>query len=98
MIKDIGIFLGSVALAFSASAEHRKLSPEFDGLDPKSRVKVIVTWKKQPDAATDAKVVRRGGQVRSRFAAFRAGEYEVLAREIRELANDADVEHISLDH
>ncbi len=62
MIKAIGIFLGSLAVAVSANAAHSKLSAEFDGLNPNSRVKVIIKWKKQPDAAIEAKVFRRGGR------------------------------------
>ena len=98
MIKTIGLFLGSLALAFSANAQHRKLSSEFDGIEGNSSVKVIIKWKKQPDAVSESKVLKRGGRVHSRFAGFASGAYELSIRNVRELANDPDVQHISLDH
>src|SRR3954452_4195404 len=98
MVKTTAIFFGSLALAFSANAQGRKLSPEFDGLDPNSRLKVIVKWKKQPDARNESKILKRGGMVRTRLASIAAGEYELSARNIHELANDPDIQHISIDH
>src|SRR3954465_13704537 len=98
MIRKIGILLGSLTLAISANAQHRKLSADVESLNANSRVNVIIKWVKQPDSTVDAKVRRRGGRIRSRFNAFKSGGYEVSVKDLRELANDPNVLHISLDH
>src|SRR4051794_37187355 len=43
-------------------------------------------------------ILKRGGMVRTRLASIAAGEYELSARNIHELANDPDIQHISIDH
>jgi serine protease AprX len=98
LIKNIR-YLKFAALAYSQTSHpKRKFSSEFDGLDPQSKVKVIVQWKNQVDNTKEFKVTRRGGAVFSRLRSVKAGVYNLSSAAVKDLANDPEVAHISIDH
>jgi hypothetical protein len=99
LIRTISVILSVTALASSAIPHPRKkLSPEIETLDPQSTVKVIVQWKGQTNAANDLKVTRRGGRRLSRLNSIKAGVYTLSSKSAKDLANDPEVAHISIDH
>jgi serine protease AprX len=98
LIKIAASFLISAALSIAANPHRAKLAPEFESLDPQAQVKVIVQWKSNPSELTDGKIVRLGGLVGSRFSAIKASKGRLSAKDAADLALDASVKHISIDH
>ena len=81
-----------------AFAQNLKMSPELQGIDPKTTIQVIVQFDKDPTDAHHQKVFTRGGSWRATLHSVKAGAYSVPASAVADLAKDSSVVHISLDH
>ena len=87
----------SALVAVSQLAGATKLSHEFDNIDSKSRVDVIVQFQAAPTTENHARVGRLGGQLRHSFEIINAAHYTVPASSLAALAGDSEVVAISPD-
>ena len=85
------------SLAFGAS---QKLSPEFEHADPNSTFDVIVQYKQVPGPSQFERIKNNhGGRLRHALTLLRAGAYSgIPASHLSEIANDPEVEYISVDN
>src|SRR6266567_7542027 len=81
-----------------ALARNPKIASDLEGTDPDSSVDVIIQFTQAPTARLHAKVLDRGGQLKSELGIVKGGAYRISARELEDLANDPEVAHISADH
>ena len=81
-----------------ALARNPKIASDLEGADPDSSVDVIIQFTQAPTARHHAKVLDRGGQLKSELGIVKGGAYRISARELEDLANDPEVAHISADH
>src|SRR6266568_508397 len=81
-----------------ALARNPKIASDLEGTDPDSSVDVIIQFTQAPTARLHAKVLDRGGELKSELGIVKGGAYRISARELEELANDPEVAHISADH
>ncbi len=89
----------AVVLAFPGySAEKHKHSPQLEGLDPNSRVDVIVQFNGVPTDRHYQKLGAHGGVLNADLRLIRSAHYSLPASEIESLAADPDVRYISLNH
>jgi serine protease AprX len=68
------------------------------GLNSTSPVKVIVRYKQVPSAATMTRMQGMGGRLSNRLDLVRGASFSVPANALSALANDPEVESVSLDH
>ena len=81
-----------------AFAKHPKIASDLEAADPDSNVDVIVQFTQAPNARLHAKVLDRGGQLKTELGVVKGAAYRIRASELQELANDPDVAHLSADH
>lgn len=75
-----------------AEAAHPKIAADLAALPLDSDVDVIVQYKSTPG------VSHHGGRLTRELKIIRSNGYRIQASRLEALANDPDVEHISLDH
>src|ERR1039458_3482271 len=92
------ILLACFLLGRPAFATHPKIASDLAAADPDSNVDVIVQFTQAPTARSHAKVLDRGGQLKSDLGIVKGGAYKVPAGKLEELDADPEVAHISLDH
>lgn len=93
------MFSACFLLGKPAFTEHPKIAPDLEAADPDSYVSVIVQFKQAPTARHHAKVLSRGGQLKSELGIVKGGAYKIPASKLKELASDPDVAYISsVDH
>jgi serine protease AprX len=96
--KILLLLLACFLLGKPAFAKHSKIAAELDAANPDSDVDVIVQFTQTPTARHHAKVLNRGGQLKSELGVVKGGAYKLRASKLAELANDPEVAHISVDH
>jgi hypothetical protein len=79
----------STALIFAglAFAQHpwKKISSEFDNVDPRSKINVIVQFDQTPTEAHHNKIRTRGGILRRTADSIRVGAYSIPASAVADL-------------
>lgn len=88
----------SLMLAALATAADRKIARDLDRSNSDSTVDVIVQFRHTPTDAHHAKVLNRGGQLRSTLDLVKGGAYSVPASALKNLSEDPEVTYISADH
>jgi serine protease AprX len=96
--KVLLFLLACFLLGKPAFARHPKIASDLEAADPDSNVDVIVQFTQAPNARLHAKVLDRGGQLKTELGVLKGAAYRIRASELQELANDPDVAHISADH
>ena len=74
-----------------------KIARDLEGVDPASKVDVIVQFAKQPTGANHQRILDRGGEFKRDLSIIKAGHYSVPASALADLASDPDVVSISPD-
>ena len=97
MRRYLPILFAAVAVT-GYSGEKHKHSPQLEGLDPNSRVDIIVQFNGVPTNRHHQKVRAHGGDLKADLHLVNGGHYSLPASEIEALAADPDVKYISLNH
>src|SRR5450755_2208145 len=97
MRLTILIFVALTTASLGQAASH-KLSPELQGISSDASVDVIVKYRQAPTAAQHSRITARGGEFKLSLDIIRAAHYSIPAGQLEALANDSDVESISLDN
>ncbi len=92
------ILIWAVVLASGAHAAELKLAPDLRNQDPQAAVDVIVQYRHLPTAGDHNRVAANGGRLTHELNLIRGAHYSLPVSRLGELANDPEVEHISLDH
>jgi serine protease AprX len=79
------------------AADHAKLSPEIDALDPNSKVAVIIQYQNAPTPDTDQAMLDRGADSASSLQTLNAQLVSINAGSLHDLARDPNVVYISPD-
>jgi len=93
-LLSIAVLILSASFAF---AQRPKISPDLGGINPKSKVNVIVQFKHVPTEAHHRKVRNLGGALMRRLDLVKGAMYTVPASMLATLANDPEVAYISRD-
>jgi len=75
-----------------------QISDDLRNANPDSTLNVIVQYRTMPTERHRMQAASHGGRVRAHLDLIRSMAYSISGRELRDLAADNDVEHISLDH
>jgi len=78
-------------------ADHAKLSPEIDALDPNSKVAVIIQYHDAPTPDTDQAMRDRGADSAASLQTLNAQLVSITASSLHDLARDPNVAYISPD-
>ena len=92
--------LVTITLILTASlafAGHPKIAKDLDGADPSSNVDVIIQFKHPPTEAHHQMVRDKGGMHKRSLDLVKGSLYSVPAGKLTELADDPEVEYVTLD-
>lgn len=85
-------------VATVAVCQQLKVAQDVETLEPNSKADIIVQYARVPDARHHQNVQALGGTLRRQLEVIQAAHYTVPVSAIRNLANDPEVVHISLNH
>lgn len=96
-LRVVLIALACILLGVPAFANHPKIAPDLEGVDPSATVDVIIQFAHLPTARHHAMVMRRGGSLKVRLDLVKGAAYTIQRRQLEPLANDSEVVYISPD-
>src|SRR5689334_2880583 len=92
------LVLGSSSSLFGDSRGSSKLSPEFAGLAPGTKVDVIIQFRSNPDDSDLKNATSKGGALKNRYRFFKGAAFARMpVAALKGLAQDSHVTYISLD-
>ena len=97
MLRVVLIALACILLGIPAFAQHPKIAPDLDGVEPSSNVDVIVQFAHVPTAKHHAMVTNRGGSLKASLNVVKGAAYKIQRSQLEYLANESEVVHISPD-
>jgi serine protease AprX len=91
--------LGMLSVPNTSFAQHNhKFAPDVDRIDPSNAVTVIVQYKQDPTNAEEQQISGMKGSIKARLHSLTALSISIKKGSLQQLADDPNVEHVSMDH